>query len=369
MSIKVAYLLGSLNRGGTETLLLDLFRNASQNELNAIGIYRKTGVYEFDFIKSAVPMHKLATGKNPLLYLQKLKKLLVENKIDLVHAQQPIDALYARWATRGTGIRIVLTFHGYDFNENGISRLILQYIIKRTHINIYVSHTQKQYYIEKYKLQPSKQKVVYNGISFDKFDAFELMNKSLRSELQLSASILLIGTVGNFVSVRDQLTICKFLNHLHEKKIDFHFVFVGKRIDSAPELYDECIDFCQKNGFISRISFLGVRNDVPAILHQLDAFIYSTNHDTFGIAVVEAMAVGLPIFVNDWAVMKEITDEGKFATIYKTKNENDLLRQFMLFLQNKKPYEQKAIQAKLFVRQNFGIEKHIINLKEVYSGL
>ncbi len=369
MSIKVAYLLGSLNRGGTETLVLDLFRNASKNELNAIGIYRKTGVYESDYIQSAVPMHKLATGKNPLLYLKKLRKLLLENKINVAHAQQPIDALYVRWATRRTGINVVLTLHGYDFNENGISRVILQYIIKRSTINIFVSHTQKQYYIEKYKLQPSKQKVVYNGISLDKFDGLKLMKESLRSELQLSASTLLIGTVGNFVPVRDQLTICKFLNHLREKNIDFHFVFVGKRIDSAPELYDECVDFCQKNGFISRISFPGVREDVPAILHQLDAFIYSTNHDTFGIAVIEAMAAGLPVFVNDWAVMKEITADGKYATIYETKNENDLLRQFMLFLQNKKPNEQKAIQAKLFVHQNFSIEKHIINLKKIYSGL
>jgi len=41
--MKVSYLLGSLNRGGTETLTLDVFRKAATNGLELIGIYRKKG--------------------------------------------------------------------------------------------------------------------------------------------------------------------------------------------------------------------------------------------------------------------------------------------------------------------------------------
>lgn len=380
MSIKVAYLLGSLNRGGTETLLLDVFRNASKNNHDAVGIYRKTGVYENAFLSSGVPMHKLPVGRNPISYLLKLRRLLKTNYITVAHAQQPIDALYARMACIGTGIKVVLTFHGYDYTENRFALLVMKSIIGCTDWNIYVSDTQREYYQDKYILKPNKQTVVYNGISFDKLDnpdtrsatlsrAPGIRVENLRVELQLSSDTLLMGSVGNFVQGRDQFTICRFLKLLNEQGVDFHFVFVGKCSEQMPQLYDTCFEFCQQNELSGKVSFLGSRDDVPQILHQLDAFVYSTDHDTFGIAVVEAMAIGIPVFVNDWGVMSEITDGGKQATLYKTKNEEDLLREFMLFLKNKEVYLNKAKQAATFVRKKYSIEKHIEKLKIVYSDI
>ena len=373
--MKIAYLLGSLNRGGTETLLLDVFRNAKKNGLIAIGIYRKSGVLDNEFAESGVTMQKIAFRLNIVAYLLKLRKTLQVEKVDIVHAQQPIDAFYAYLACLGLKIKLVLTFHGYDFNDKKLGNLILHFIIKKTDANIYVSNTQRQYYQQKYNLMPDKQQVVYNGISFEKLDITHLMTLShqtstgLRNELKLSPDVLLLGAVGNFNEVRDQMTTCKFLKLLHYQQVDFHFVFVGKRVESSADLYDRCVDYCSENGLIERVSFLGMRNDVPRILNELDAFIYSTDHDTFGIAVVEAMAVGIPVFVNDWGVMHELTEYGKYATLYKTKDENDLLREFMLFLQNKPEYRKKAKEAAGFVRQLFSIKQHIFELKKVYDSL
>jgi len=378
MSSRVAYLLGSLNRGGTETLLLDVIRNAKKNDLDAITIYRKSGALENDFLESGMPVLCLSPGKNPIRYILHLRKLLLKNKIELTHAQQPVDALYACIATYGTDIKCILSFHGYDFNEKGISKLILRYIIKKTNLNIFVSETQKRYYVDKYTLKATNQKVVYNGISFDKLDnavtqPTTLSHRSssikLREELQLSHNTLLLGSVGNFNAVRSQITICRFLKLLNEYRIDFRFIFVGKRIESNSELYDTCVDFCITNKLNDKVTFLGVRDDVPTILTQLDAFIYSTDHDTFGIAVVEAMAVGIPVFVNDWGVMTEITEVGKYATLYKTKDERDLLRYFLLFLHDKQAFQEKAKEASVYVRHKFSIEMHIHQLKDLYSSL
>jgi glycosyltransferase involved in cell wall biosynthesis len=367
--MKIAYLFGSLNRGGTETLLLDIFRNAKNNHLDVLCLYRKNGVFEKEFIESGVKIKRLSVNKNLIVYLIRLRRILLKNNIKIIHAQQPIDALLAKISCIGTGIKVILTFHGYDFNEKGMSLRILKFIIKRTALNLYVSNTQRQYYLGKYYLNPYKQKVVYNGISFDKFDKLSVKKNSLRNELKLTHATYLFGSVGNFNEVRDQFTICRFLKLLNENGIDFHFVFVGKRIEETASLFDRCVTFCNENGLKDKVTFLGVRDDVADILHQLDAFIYATIHDTFGIAIVEAMAVGLPVFVNDWEVMQEITDSGKYATLYKTKDECDLLQQFMLFLQDKVFYTQKAKQAADFVRQKYSIENHIAHLKEIYSSL
>jgi len=378
---RVVYLLGSLNRGGTETLLLDVFRNAAANQLNAITIYRKSGVLEPDFIKSPVPHYKLPFQKNIFSYFFRLRKILIDQNIKCVHAQQPLDALLAWIATPGLDLKIILTLHGYDLQESRLGKLILSFILKRTDANIYVSNAQRAYYQKKYRLEKNKQRVVYNGISFNKFvgaksasthsmSSSHTMSKEdlLRDELKLAPDSMLFGTVGNFNKVRDQLTICRFLKLLKKEDISFHFVFVGKRIESSAHLYDDCVKYCRQNNLLENVSFLGSRDDVPGILSQLDAFVYATNHDTFGIGVVEAMAVGIPVFVNDWMVMSEITDEGKYATLYKTKDEQDLLRHFLLFLQDKTNYLTKAANASSFVRQKYSIEKHIENLKKIYNN-
>ena len=379
--MKIAYLLGSLNRGGTETLMLDVFRNAAANQLEAIAIYRKSGVLEPDFINSPVQHYRLPFQKNIFSYFFRLRKILINQNIKCVHAQQPLDALLAWISTPGLGIKIILTMHGYDLHESRLGNMILSFILKRTDTNIYVSNAQREYYQKKYRLDENKQRVVYNGISFNKFDeaksarthsmtSSHTMSKVdlLHDELKLTPETMLFGTVGNFNKVRDQLTICRCLKLLKKEDISFHFVFVGKKVENSANLYDDCVKYCRQNNLSGNVSFLGSREDVPDILAQLGAFVYATDHDTFGIGVVEAMAVGIPVFVNDWMVMSEITDEGKYATLYKTKDEQDLLRHFLLFLQDKTDFLTKAANASSFVRQKYSIEKHIEKLKKIYNN-
>ena len=366
--MKITYLLGSLDRGGTETLLLDVFKNASKNNLSANCFYRKSGELENSFLNSGLEILKLPVGKNIIAYLFKLRQHLIKNNTTIVHAQQPIDAFLAYFACLGTNINILLSLHGYDFNETKVSKLILKYIIKRSDLNIYVSDTQKTYYVNKYSLKRESQKVVYNGISFEKFDKAKSDLPNLRNELLLTPETILIASVGSFNEVRDQLTLCRFANELKIKGLDFRLLLIGKRIESCSHYYDNCIDYCQKNNLEDNVVFTGVRNDVPQILNQVDCFVYATDHDTFGIAVVEAIATGLPVFVNDWEVMNEITNNGELVSLYKTGDEKDLVRKFMLFLQDKSNYKTKALKSVEIIRNTYNIETHINNLRNVYMS-
>jgi len=67
--------------------------------------------------------------------------------------------------------------------------------------------------------------------------------------------------------------------------------------------------------------------------------------------------------------MTEITENGKLATLYKTKNEHDLFQHFSLFLQNKQAFRQKATQAALVVQKKYSIETHISNTLKIYNNM
>lgn len=366
--MKIAYLLGSLNRGGTETLLLDIFRNADKADFEIIGIYRKEGLLSDDFKQTGCPFFRLyPKGKHCISYFFRLRKLLEKQSVQIIHAQQSIDVIYAFIASLFTGIKIVLTFHGFP-SKTIKSKLINTIAIGCSDSVIFVSQYQKTVYQETYKLKESdKLRVVYNGISLDKLNDYTY--SSIRKELNINEDVMLIGSVGNFVDVREPLTICRFLNLLKQQKTPFHFLFVGKKNEANPLIYDNCVNYCRENGFLNQVSFLGSRSDVPNILSQLDAFIYSTDHDTFGIAVIEAIMIGIPVFVNDWAVMKEIICQEELAILYKTKDEASLFRTFMLFLQNKNAYVNKSMQSSSLAKKFYSIEKHINELEKLYTNL
>ena len=369
--MKVAFLLGSLNRGGTETLLLSILKNLKSDQFNAIVLYRKSGTLETEIKNTRFPVIKISDQKSYFSYLKELKKSIISNDVNIVHAQQPLDALNAFLVCFGMKIPIILTLHGYDFfDKRLLSKLLLRIILPLTNVNFYVSQAQKEYYTKKYFLRNKNQKVLFNGIPLNEFiqsnNSKKISENNLRKQLNIEENTLLLGCVGNFNEVRDQFTICKFLKLLQNETDNFHFVFVGGKVNNVPYFFDECVNFCDRNNLTSNVSFLGTRNDVSVLVSQFDAFVYSTNHDTFGIAVVEAMSVNVPVFVNDWIVMKEITDNGKYATLFRTKDEVDLYEKFLLFLHDKSQFLKKAQDASIHVLDNFSIEKHIENLTLEY---
>ena len=296
-------MFGGMNRGGAETLMLDVFRNWQKAPFSFMGIHRKGGAYKEDFYAAGPKMIQCTPKKMGLFrYLWTLRRILLREGITIVHAQQSLDCVYAHLATIGTGIRVVVTFHGYDYAANTFNRFIKALSIRMADAVCFVSQAQREHYLEAYSIgDTSKIHVAYNGISFAKIDSaepsIEFANRSHRIQLAM---------VGNFVSGRSQSIIVKSIQILSERGINAcDFYFIGCRNGKEPWLYDDCVRFCQEHQ-LNNVHFLGGRGDVPSLLKVMDGFVYSTNHDTFGIAVVEAMVIGLPIVVNDWVVMKEV---------------------------------------------------------------
>lgn len=364
--MKIAYTIGSINRGGSETLLMDLIQSINKNDF--ILVYRKKGDFE-SLLSSSNILCYLVPGKNILRHIYHLRKLLIKNSIDIVHAQQPLDAFFSFFANLGTKRKSILSVHGYDFNDSVIYKFFLFITLHLTKQNVFVSETQKNYYVNKYKLNVSKQSVVYNGVNFKKIKYKDASENNLKIELNCFPQTILLGTVGNFVRVRDHFFLCNFLKLLNEKLINFHFIFIGKQSNENPELYENCVKFCSENNISNKVSFLGGRNDVPEILKDLDAFVYSSKSDTFGIAVVEAIATGIPVFVNDMDTMLEITDHGKLANIYKSNDVNDLFAIFEKYLSEIDDFNQKAFKNAELVRIKYSIQNHIANLNQVYNSL
>jgi len=349
---KIFHVISSFNRGGAEVLLTDLIQYRHLCNFNLFVLSNNGGpllqkVEDADFQVAIHPRKGI-----DLKFIFYVRKYIKENRINIVHIHDIMNGWNILFACLLTNVKIVFTVHGWGRAKK--KYLLIKFV---DHVG-YVSKALKDHINAG---NPHKESILYNGIASKKFGNSD---HSIRKEINIKEDSLLMGFVGNFNTVRDQLTVCKALKKLKENGIDFTFLFVGAA--HIQELYDECITYCKEQGLLENVKFLGSRSDVPEILSSLDLFVYSSNHDTFGIAVVEAMISGTPVVVNDLNVFNEITDGGRYARLYKSKDESDLAEQIEYLIKN--PDERKALglKGKKWAEDNYSIEAHIDQLNDLY---
>lgn len=361
--MKVAYFIGALNHGGAEVLLLDICRQHMVAPYDLVCVYRKNGILSTEFVQSGATIMQIGKKRGYLSYLYRIREMVRDCQIDIVHSQTPSNTILCSIALLCLKVKVVTTFHGHSFaNTNWLFRKM---VYNRSKKIVCVSQYQKKYYEQKWKLPiHNKLVVVPNGVDFCKLS----VTNSQSLDVSHQSGEINLCMVGNFQGGRSPMIICKALSTLATNYEQIHFYFIGRRVASEGWRYDECVEYC-KTHKLNNIHFLGGRSDVPQLLQQMDGFVYSTEHDTFGIAVVEAMAAGLPVIVNDWEVMKEVTHDGKWATLFKTEDVEDCANKIQDLIEHLPERKEVAQQVAKEVREEYAIEKHIARLNEVYENL
>ena len=90
-----------------------------------------------------------------------------------------------------------------------------------------------------------------------------------------------------------------------------------------------------RKGIGDKVFFTGGRNGVPDILAALDLFVFSSLHEGLPIAVAETMLANVPLIVSGIEPLVEATGNGKYAEVFKPKDEKDLAEKILKLLKGK----------------------------------
>ncbi|HYN85334.1 MAG TPA: glycosyltransferase family 4 protein [Pyrinomonadaceae bacterium] len=368
--MRVLHILDSLNRGGTETLALDVCRNARANNLDLTLVATGGGRLEDEFRSSGAEFVRLERRLPVDLDLAaRLRRVIEERGARVIHCHQAVEALHALIAARGTRARCVLSFHLLEADAK--NRLALRVVVPRAAACVAVSfdllarlETEAGFATEGHF------RVVHNGV-----DARRLRPvgdaRELRRGLGVADDELLYGMVGNFYADgrKDPMTACRALPRFFERVPRARFLFAGARDPAAPQLYDECVRFCTDAKIAERVHFLGARADVPDILAALDAFVLSSRREGFGIAAVEAMMAGAPCLLSDIGPLREVSGEGRHAALFAAGSSEDLARRMTELACDDGLRARLAAGAREWAAREFSIESHIASLKRLYGEL
>ena len=112
-----------------------------------------------------------------------------------------------------------------------------------------------------------------------------------------------------------------------------------------------------ENPIINKSHFIGEINQQKVIktLKNFDIFVFASSSETFGISLVEAMAIGMPIVCSNKSSLPEILEDG--GLYFNPKNDFQLSKQIELFIKNKTLRKEKALKAKI-ISSKFNWDKN-----------
>jgi glycosyltransferase involved in cell wall biosynthesis len=160
--------------------------------------------------------------------------------------------------------------------------------------------------IARFGVAPGETVVVYNGVPVAAIAA-----RAAAARRQRQAPRLRIGMVARLEAHKDQPTLVRAARVLKTRGLDCEVWLIGEG-NRRPEL--EALIAVE--GLGDRVRLLGMRRDVPELVGQLDLFAFATTADEgLGIALVEAMAAGVPVVASDVGACREVLDDGALGLI------------------------------------------------------
>ncbi len=367
--MKVLHLLDTLNRGGAETLALDVCRNAARFGIDLTFAASGGGDLEEEFENSGADFIRLERSMPlDLDLVWKLRRLIQENQIEIVQGYQPVEALHLYLATIGLkDVYCVMSHQGYIDGRN--NRLTARLLSPLMDANIVVGRGLFRWLRETIGLDTSKNfYLVYNGV--DKERLTHNGGGAVRDEFDFDDSTLLLGMVANFWRGhrKDQMTICRALPVVFEKFEDASFMFVGKIAEGGEDYFEECVEYCDQKGIGEKVFFTGARDDVADILDSLDLFVFSSLHEGLPIAVIEAMLARVPVIVSDIEPLLEATKKGECAEVFPAQDAAGLAEKIIKLLKDESARKKSADAAYEFAAKNFTIDAHLKGLASLYTN-
>lgn len=217
-------------------------------------------------------------------------------------------------AARWRGLKTLVHIGNAPPEEtSAIKKLKLQFQAGRPFVTKHIacSHFVKEISCKTYGLPSSAVEAIPNGIDLDRFYAL----RQQRTPRQ-PGSPMVIGMVASFEMHKDQDTLIKAMAALKQRNIAarLRLVGTGSRHDVLQQLARELDVY-------DMIDWVGSVSDVRPELLKMDVFAYSVHpQEGLGIALVEAMASGLPAAGADVGACQEVLNWGKFGPLIKDRN-------------------------------------------------
>lgn len=177
---------------------------------------------------------------------------------------------------------------------------------------------------------PSRLRAIINGVDLQRFSPKTKSEQLLQRQLLgIPANTTLIGMVARLSYPKDQAALLRALHWLICQELDVHGIIVG-----AGSLLSSLETLAGELNIKGRVHFLGAREDIPTCLCVMDIFAFSSLWEGMPNAVLEAMAMGLPVVATAVAGTTEVVVEGETGFLVPPSDSDKLAERLLCLIRD-----------------------------------
>jgi len=361
--MRVMHLIKGLGRGGAEMLLPSLIRSGGPEFKFSVGYFLpwKDALVP-DLEGKGVPVERF-TARGPAGMLARvpgIARFLRRHRVDLVHAHLPLAGVVARLAGRMAGVPVVYTEHNLQERYHPLTRTLNSTTWGLQSAAVAVSAEVE----ESARRQNGSAVPIYlvrNGIEIPHACCAGTSRERVRGEFEIGPDDPVVGTVAVF---RTQKRLDRWLEaaaEIRQRVPDVHFLMVGDG-PVRPEL-DEVAGSL---GLSDRVHFAGLADDVPPYLAAMDVYLMSSEFEGLPLALLEAMAAGLPVAATSVGGIPEVIDSDAAGLLVEPGDVAGLAAATVRLLTDRAVAEAIGVTGREVVEERFGVERMARELEDIY---
>jgi glycosyltransferase involved in cell wall biosynthesis len=326
-----------------------------------VGLFRPGWLQE-QCAHKGIPVHVLPiSGIAGWQWFRTCLKLVRTNQVDLIHAHE-FSAIICGWVVaRLSGIPFVGTVHGKNYFWEKARRRLAYRIVSRSGRLVAVSQDLKRFVMEKVGLSDENVELIYNGVQPEPGVSEEEVQVA-RAELGLERDHVVIGAIGSLYPVKGHRYLLEAMPTVLERNSRAILLVIGRG-----ELEDALKEQAKRLGLEGQVRFLGMRNDIPRLLRVLDLFVLPSLSEGLSLALLEAMAAGLPVVATRVGGNAELVVEGETGILVPSEDPTTLSEGLCRLLSSGEMRERFGRNAAARVAQRFSAKLMAENYQCLYE--
>jgi len=295
---------------------------------------------------------------------RQLGRIVDEREIEIIHAHMARDYPPAAFAARmNKEAKLVITRHVL-FPMSGLHAVALSNVARV----IAVSEAVARKLREQQLFAPEKILVIRNGIDAERFihtrENFDRAEFCKR--LQLPITGLLVGTVGEITKLKGHEDFVRAAALISARVPRAHFIIAGQDASPKHEHEASLTRTIEELNLTDRVQRFGWFDNLAELYSALDVFVSASHSESFGLAIVEAMASSVPVVATATEGAQETIEQGVNGRLVPIADSEAMAAAIIGLLENAEERRRLGQAAQARARKSFGLERMIAETEQVY---
>ncbi len=360
MKIVVIMPLGE-QRGGGELMLSDLMEHGQDLGIEWVVVFLQDGpmvaqVRGLGVEACLLPAGRLREPHHFLATIVKLARFARARNADAILSWMGQTHFYGGLSALAAGIPAIWYQLGVPADKIWIDRLATM-IPARAILTLSIAGQQAQERLWPRRNTP----LVYPGVALNRYDPASLPSKAeARRNLALPATGPLIGIVGRLQRWKGMHVFIEAMPSVLERFPAARGVIVGGSHDTEPDYGASLERRIRELGLEQCVRLVGLQRNVPEWMQAMDVVVHASDHEPFGIVVIEAMALGKPVVAGSAAGPAEIITDGRNGLLTPYGDAGALATAIIKYLDDAAMAERMGIAARQRALE-FSTKQYAIN--------